>query len=472
VIDAFASALSVARAIRGREVSPVEVADFYLARIDRLDPTLNAFCYRDDERVQAWARQAEDQVARSLPEDLPPFCGVPLPIKDLAAVEGWPTTYGSRGASGQPNVASDPVVQRLCDAGFIPLGMTNSPELGTVGVTESLAHGATRNPWNPEFTPGGSSGGAGAAVAAGLAPAAHGSDGAGSLRIPASCCGLIGFKASRARIPNLVLSLEGFATAGAITRDVADTAALLDVLSVVDPLAWYAAPPSAVTFAQAAEREPRRLRIGVLTTPLLPLEVAPACLDAVEATARVLEALGHEIEEVTLPSFDADALLQMFGAIWCTGTAGAPVDVEKLEPLNATLRRTAKGVDSISYVQAVQGAQVFSRRLVSHVLRSTDVLLTPTMSIEPPAVGAVWAGADEDPMAPFYNGFPLGIFTLPWNVTGLPAASYPVYQAASGLPVGVQVVGGPWREDLVLQVGRQLEQAMPWAGRHAPLALP
>ncbi|HZB72266.1 MAG TPA: amidase, partial [Acidimicrobiales bacterium] len=178
-MDPFTPATELADAVRRREVSPVELAELYLGRIDKLDPELNAFCFRDDDRVLGWAREAEAAVTGGA-GDLPPFHGVPLPVKDLNRVEGWPTTYGSRGASTAPNTSTDLVVQRFIDAGFIPLGMTNSPEFGTVSFTESEAHGVTRNPWDPERTPGGSSGGAGAAVASGMAPIAHASDGGGS----------------------------------------------------------------------------------------------------------------------------------------------------------------------------------------------------------------------------------------------------------------------------------------------------
>src|SRR6476659_10150326 len=210
-MDAFTPAVEIAAAIRRKEISPVEVADLYLDRIEQFDGTLNAFCHRADDEVRAAPKRAADVVATSDTADLPPFYGVPLPIKDLNAVAGWPSTRGSRGTSWEPQTESDLVVERFVEAGFILLGMTNAPEFGTVSYTESDAHGVTRNPWNPDHTPGGSSGGAGAAVASGMAPIAHASDGGGSIRIPSSCCGLVGIKPSRNRITDWVETMTAAA---------------------------------------------------------------------------------------------------------------------------------------------------------------------------------------------------------------------------------------------------------------------
>ncbi len=468
-MDPFTPATELAEAVRRREVSPVELVELYLGRIDKLDGELNAFCFRDDDRVLGWAREAEAAAARG--GDLPPFLGVPLPIKDLNRVAGWPTTYGSRGASTAANTESDLVVQRFVGAGFVPLGMTNSPEFGTISYTESEAHGITRNPWDPSRTPGGSSGGAGAAVASGMAPIAHASDGGGSIRIPASCNGLVGLKPSRNRVPNGVNELEGFATSGVLTRTVAETAAVLDVIGQPDLLGWYNAPPPGRPWSHAAAEEPGRLRIGFTTTPPVDVPVDESCVDAVRQAAERLVAMGHDVQEVDLSMPDADAFVEAFGVVWNTGSAGTPLeDWEAIEPLNAALRRAGQSADSISYVEAVRSTQLLGRPLMATLVEGLDVLVTPTMAVEPPPCGSVWEGADVEPMLALMNCFPMAVFTSVWNVTGLPALSLPLHQAPSGLPVGVQLVAGPWREDVLLQLGTALEQAMPWRDRRPALA--
>jgi amidase len=470
-MDAFTPALDLAAAVRRKEVSPVELVDLYLERVDRLDPTLNAFCHRADDEVRRAAVRSADAVAATPTDELPPFQGVPLPIKDLNRVAGWPTTYGSLGASGAPNTESDPVVERFVEAGFVLLGMTNAPEFGTISYTESRAHGVTRNPWDPDHTPGGSSGGAGAAVAAAMAPIAHASDGGGSIRIPASCNGLVGLKPSRNRVPNGVNELEGFATSGVLTRTVADTAAALDVIGRPDPLCWYNAPPPERSWADLAARRPERLRVAYTTSPPVEVAVDRACLDAVDATVRALASLGHEVDEAKLELPAEELFVEAFGSVWNVGSAGVPLaDWNAIEPLNAQLRRQARAADSLAYAEAVLTTQVLSRRLVAQFGDRFDVLLTPTMAVEPPRCGSVWEGTDADPLMAMLNCFPMGIFTSLWNVTGLPALSLPVHQAPSGLPVGVQLVAGPWQEATLLAVGTQLEAALPWHDRRPPLA--
>src|ERR687893_2468297 len=308
-MDPFTPATELASAVRRREVSPVELAELYLGRIDKLDPELNAFTFPDDDRVLGWARDAEAAVTGGGSGELPPFHRVPLPIKDLNRVEGWPTTYGSRGASAAPNTATDLVVQRFIDAGFVPLGMTNSPEFGTISFTESEAHGVTRNPWDPERTPGGSSGGAGAAVASGMVPLAHGSDGGGSIRIPAACCGLVGLKPTRGRIsrgPDLGDDL--LVQDGTLTRTVADTAEMLDILSgyEVGDTTW--APPPSRPFVEAAGSDPGKLRIGYTTASPIEAALDPECGRAVTDAAQLLAELGHEVDETPAPWDQQDAM--------------------------------------------------------------------------------------------------------------------------------------------------------------------
>src|SRR4051812_34895062 len=242
--DPFASALDLAAAIRARELSPVEALDHCLAEVDRLNPTVNAVVWRDDEAARAAAQAAQDALADANAV-LPPFHGVPIPIKDLTPVEGWPVTFGSNAAPEGPSAESELVIDAFTAAGFVLACRTNTPEFGPITSAENVRYGATRNPWDPSRSPGGSSGGAGAAVAAGMFPVAHANDGGGSIRIPASCCGLVGLKPSRGRVPRLVQSWQGGVVEGVECRTVADSAATLDAMSGPDRLAWYNAPAPA-----------------------------------------------------------------------------------------------------------------------------------------------------------------------------------------------------------------------------------
>lgn len=469
-IDPFTPAVELAAAVRRKEVSPVEVAECYLARMDELDPRLNAFCHRADHDVRKAASAAADAVVRAASaEDLPPFHGVPLPIKDLVDVAGWPTTHGSAGADRAPAAASDPIVRRFVDAGFVLLGKTTTSEFGTVSFTESEALGISRNPWDPDRTPGGSSSGAGVAVASGMAPLAHAADGGGSIRVPASCTGLVGLKPTRGRVTNATVDSEGLATHGVLTRSVADSAAALDVLARHDPAAWWSPPTPSRSFTDAlTTAPPRGLRIGVLVDPPLDgLNVDPACAAAVDTTLRTLESVGHHLVDVPLPLPGTDELVTAFTTIWNVGGAGvALADPDRVEPHNRALREAARALDSWAYAEGVQRTQHLSRRIVEAFVSGYDLLVTPTMSCLPPPVGFWRTGAADDPMTPLLKSYPLAVFTSLFNVTGQPAISVPVHHdAATGLPVGVQLVAAPWREDLLLQVSRTLELAHPWIDR-------
>ncbi|MBB4684081.1 amidase [Amycolatopsis jiangsuensis] len=476
-IDPYTCAVDLAAAIRGKEVSPVEVVQACLERINELDPQLNAFCHRADDEVRAAAAAAEDAVVRAgSPDELPPFHGVPLPIKDLADVAGWPTTYGSAGADRRPKSTSDPVVRRFVDAGFLLLGKTTTSEFGAVSFTESEALGITRNPWDPHRTPGGSSSGAAVAVASGMAPLAHAADGGGSIRVPASCTGLVGLKPTRGRVTNAVVEVEGFGTHGVLTRSVEDTAAVLDVLARHDPGAWWSPPTPAVSFASALTREvPKHLRVGVLTEPLLDgVTVDPACTAAVHEVLRALEAAGYHHVDRPLPLPSPDELLSSFMKVWAVASAGTPVaEPDRVEPHNLRQREAAKAVDSWAYVESVQRTQQLSRRIVESFVEGFDLLVTPTMACLPPRVGAWRAGPGQDPLAAVVASHPMAVFTSLFNVTGQPAISVPVrHDAGTGLPVGVQLVAAPWREDLLLQVAGMLEREYRWTQRRAPAGRP
>jgi amidase len=469
-IDPFTPAVELAAAIRRKEVSPVEVADCYLDRIDRLDPRLNAFCHLAEDEVRKAASAAADAVMRAVAtEELPPFHGVPLPIKDLVDVAGWPTTHGSAGASTAPAPNSDPVVRRFVDAGFVLLGKTATPEFAAVPFTESDALGISCNPWDPDRTPGGSSGGAGVAVAAGLAPIAHATDGGGSIRIPASCTGLVGLKPTRGLVTNVTIELEGLAASGVLSRTVTDTAAALDVLARHDPGAWWSPPNPARSLADATTMSPPAgLRIAVLAhSPVDGIDVDPACTAAVDTTVAALESAGHFVVDAPLPLPPADELIGAFTTIWNIGGAGIPLaNPDRIEPHNRAQRDAARATDSWAYAEGVRKAQRLSRRIIDGFLASCDLLVTPTMACLPPPVGAWRAGTDENPLMALLNSYPMAVFTSLFNITGQPAISLPVHHdQATGLPVGVQIVAAPWREDLLLQVSRTLELTHPWNDR-------
>lgn len=473
-IDAFTPAADLAAAVRQKKVSPTELAELYLDRIERFDGELNAFCHRADDEVRAAAKVATDEVATRRAEELAPFHGVPLPIKDLNDVAGWPTTSGSNATDHSPASAHHPVVQRFVDAGFVLLGKTAAPEFGTISFTESDLHGVTRNPWDTGRTPGGSSGGAGAAVAAGLAPVAHGSDGGGSIRIPASCNGLVGLKATRGRITNDRIDLEGLSTSGVLARTVADLAAGIDALSRHDPAAWWSPPTPATRLADVVDQTPPTgLRVGSMhTAPDDLVPVDPGCASAVDLALMHLSLHGHHPTD-RAPAFPSpDELITAFGTIWNANGAGYDADPERMEPLNRVLHDAARAVDSWAYIEAVATTQKLSRRIVEAFVTDLDLMVTPTMACLPPAVGAWREGMDVDPMMGMFNCFPMGIFTSIFNVTGLPAISVPIHHdETTGLPVGVQIAAAPWREDLLVQVARQLEQSLPWIDRR-PAAFP
>jgi amidase len=473
-MDPFLSALDLAAAIRAKRVSPVEVVDAYLARIDRLDPALNAVTWRRDDAVRAEARAAEQALMRN--EATGPFFGVPLPVKDLTFVTGWPITFGSRAGLNHVAGFTSTVIQRYIDAGFLLLCRTNTPEFGIMCVTENHAWGATRNPWDVRRTPGGSSGGAAAAVAAGLAPVAHASDGGGSIRIPASCCGLGGLKPSRGRVssgPFVSDVLNGGAVEGCVSRTVADSAAIYDVLGAADDHAWYNAPRFERPLRDEVGRPPGRLRIAWSTTPPTGGSVDPACTDAVARTARLLEDLGHDVFEGAPSWPDPTDAIDTFLTLWNTNIAYWPIDDwDAVEPLSAAMRARAQTIDSLTYVRAIAMLQIYSRAILGAWGRDFDMLLTPTIATEPPLIGALYEGTNGDPMAPLMRAVDVASFTALVNVTGQPAISLPLHWTPAGMPIGVQIIGRPWGEAELIRVASQLETAAPWAARRPPLATP
>ena len=466
----YRSALSLAAAIKAREVSPVELLEATLHRADEVNDRLNALIWRNDDEALAAAKRAEEAVVHSDAEELPPFHGIPIPIKDLTEVAGWPVTFGSWAAPSGNSAESELVVEAFRKAGFVLTGRTNTPEFGAVTVTENLRYGISRNPWDLARSPGGSSGGAGAATAAGIFSAAHGNDGAGSIRIPASCCGLVGLKVSRGRVPSRYRPWEGGAVQGVVTRDVADTAAILDVICGPDNGQWYNAPAPERPFLAEAGAAPGRLRIGWVDEAPFGLPVDPVCAEAAAAAATALKQLGHHLEHTSfeVPDEFVDAFFQVAN---CGLADYEGVDWERAEPHIKANRAAALSVDSLTYVASVHLLQSLSRRLVSRWGQELDILLSPTMAIEPPVAGEILAAVHETGPG---GGPPLPVFQMAvmasgFNITGQPAISLPTHVSAGGLPIGVQLVAGPWQEALLLRVATQLETALPWDGRRPVL---
>lgn len=470
-MNTFTSAIDLAAAIRRRELSPVEVLDFCLDQVDRLNPLLNAVIWRNDDEARKEAARVVELVAGGTGE-LPPFAGVPLPIKDLTYVAGWPATYGSAATTDEPAAEDDLVVSALRKAGFVLTGRTNAPELGPLPVSENDRYGITRNPWNTDRTPGGSSGGAAAAVASGMFPLAHANDGGGSIRIPASCCGLVGLKASRARVPAEVPGWMGASVEGVITRTVADAAAVLDQISGPDPLAWYNAPVPDRAFISEVGADPGRLRVGLLSRAPLDLAVEPVVRDGVTRTGRLLEELGHRVEHLDFELFPIEGLAAFFNVVNSGYADYDDVDFTKVEPHNVHGYGAAQGIDSITFVRAMRELQRISRKNVARWGRDFDLLVTPTMAIRPPEAGLILRALHANPADTPSEVLSMAAFTAAFNVSGQPAVSLPLHHDEEDLPIGVQLVGGPWQESVLIRVAAQLELAAPWVDRHPRLAAP
>lgn len=465
---AFRSALELSDLIKRREISPVEVVGAYLERVDKFDSTLNAFVtLLPDEALDA-ARAAEQEAGD---DDAPAFLGVPIPIKDLAETRGVKTTFSSRAYADYVPQEDSAVVRRLREAGFILIGKSNTSEFGTFPVTESELNGVCRTPWDTDLTSGGSSGGAGAAVAAGMAPVAQGSDGGGSIRIPASCCGIFGLKPARGRVsvgPQLGESWAGFSTSGPLARTVADAAALLDVMAGYELGDPYWAPPPERPFRAEVGVDPGRLRVGLVTEAATGVPVSPEVVAAAEDAARLLESLGHAVEPVDFSWIEGADVTSQFIKIVATTTAYHPgVDLSLVEPANRALAEAAQATPSLTYVEAVQSLQATTRRVLS-LFDDLDLLLTPTLALPPVAVG--WMFEPDDPWEQLVRAGMFVPFTPLANFTGLPAVSLPLHWNEKEIPIGVQLVGGPADEATLIRVSSQLEEARPWRDRRPPVS--
>lgn len=471
------SVLDLAAAIRRREVSVPEVTEHALNRAERLDAQVGAFITRTPELAMEQARDAQRQLDAAGQADVPPLLGVPCPIKDLTMVAGVPMTAGSAALADFVPEVDDGVVTRLREAGTVMIGKTNTPEFGMPCYTEPDIAPPARTPWDLTRIAGGSSGGAAAAVAAGIVPIAHGSDGGGSIRIPAAACGLVGLKPSRGRVSTGPHGVDGaaLATHGVLTRTVADTAAALDVLSRGWPGDSYRLEVPDGGFREASRRPPGSLVVGVLTDPIIApdTEVHPQALAAVRRAEELLTGMGHEIRSAPVP-FPAKEW-EPFRALWGVMAASAPLPPEaeeNLVPLTRWLRESGAGVSGLSYAAAITAGQQLTRTAAA-AWADFDVILTPSLAAPPPPIGQL--RNDADPAADFEAQMAFTPWTSTWNILGWPAMSLPLHWAApadgaSVLPFGV-TIGAPriGSEGLLLSLGAALEAADPWTDRRPPV---
>lgn len=454
----FLSASDLARRIRRREVSPVEVVSAVLDRIERLDPRLNAFCTRMDRQARADAQRAEDAVLRS--EDLGPLHGVPVSVKDNIYVKDCRTTFGSKLLESDVTLFDAPLVERLRAAGAILIGRTNSPEFGWKGVTDNRVFGTTRNPWNLDLTPGGSSGGAAAAVASGLGPIGIGTDGGGSLRIPASFCGLVGHKPSFGRVPTWPgVSVGNLRHLGGITRTVTDTALLLNVIAGPDERDAGSLPAEKVDYVSELTRGSDGARIAV-SPDLGYATLHPDVAAHFENGVRALDETGAVVERVELDWTDPYECWKVFfyGAAASRLGRGITEHGGLLDPGLRKAVEAAVQLSGLDFSDALIARDEFWQR-VRTLFESYDLLVTPTLAVPPFPV-------DQDNAEPL-TAEPQGElqwtqFTYPFNLTGQPAVSVPCGWTESGLPIGMQIVGRRFDDATVLRAARAFEMARPW----------
>jgi amidase len=470
---AFLDATALAQRIRDKELSPRDAVDAAIARIEKLNPELNAVIHPLFQKARAAVE------ADALPEG--PFRGVPFLLKDLDGYSaGDPWHGGMRFLRDLGYVADHDSYQftKLRESGLVVVGKTNTPELGLAITTEPEAYGPSRNPWNPEHSTGGSSGGSAAAVASGMVPAAHAGDGGGSIRIPASECGLVGLKPSRGRVsmgPDYGEQWHGFVCEHAVTRSVRDSARLLDVAAGAMPGDPYVAPPPVRPFADEVESDPGRLRVGLCAVRPDGEPLHPDCAEAVEATGRAFESLGHDVELSHPRALEEieefRAHFAPLVASWTATTldlmaalAGRSIGAADVEPGSWSLAELGRQIGAPQYIASTLWIEGFTRRMASWWADGFDLLVTPTLGEPPPPLGYL-KDDPEDPSRALRRLLGLMIFTPQFNATGQPAISLPLHWSPDGLPVGVQIVAAYAREDLLFRVAGQLERAVPWSDR-------
>ncbi|WP_225028836.1 amidase [Xinfangfangia pollutisoli] len=461
------------------EVTPDELLDAALAAVEARNPAINAVVL-----VQEGVARAA--IKAGLPPG--PFRGVPFLLKDLGVeAKDFPAHNGSRLLADTIYPGDSAIFSRIKATGVVTFGRTTSPEGGIGAATESAVYGGpTRNPWNTDHTSGGSSGGAGAAVAAGIVSIAHGSDGGGSVRIPASSCGLFGFKPTRARLPDGPYAGEGWAGMaidGFLTRSVRDTAVMLDACAGADPGAPYWAPPLDQGHAQAISRPPRRLRVALCDTTFTGEAIDPEVRAAVLDTAKLLESLGHEVTPA-LPRADVRGMMRAWTDIVAVGTAlgirhaldGRPLSDALVEGVSRGACAHAETLHPTRYLEAVGKIHAFGREMARFFASETgpghDILLSATLA-EPPAKVGRFSHATEDYVA-FRTG-PGGIFAYSpfcavFNASGQPAASLPLGWSKSGLPIGIHLAAPFGADETLISLCAELERAVPWALKRAPIA--
>jgi amidase len=468
----FMDATGQAELVRKREVKAIELVDAAIERVERLNPTLNAV-------VTPMYEQARAAAKAKLPEG--PFTGVPFLLKDLlASYNGVRMTSGSAFQRDFVPDHDSELVVRQKRAGLVIIGKTNTPEFGILPTTEPRLFGACRNPWDTSRTTGGSSGGSAAAVAAGIVPMAHGNDGGGSIRIPASCCGIFGLKPTRGRNslgPDFGDIFSGLVVEHALTRSVRDSAALLDATSGPGTGDPYYAPPPERPFQQEVGKEPGRLRIAFFTETVDGFPVHQDCIDAVHNVAKLCAELGHEVVEFR-PKLSGEMITESFIKIWaagCTWTidaaallSGRTPTPEDFEILTWALYEMGKQYNASAYLTAVAALQLVSREIAGY-FNEYDVWLTPTLG-EPPVPLGTFDSPPDNPLQGLFRSAAYVPFTPLCNFTGQPAMSVPLYWNSQGLPVGTHFIGRYGDEATLFRLAAQLEAARPWANRRPPVS--
>ena len=465
---ATADATEMAAWVAAGKVSPGELLDLALAAVERLNPVLNAVVLMQEDVARA-------SIAEGLP--VGPFRGVPFLIKDLGCeARDFPSHNGSRLFANTRYSYDSAIFERMRATGVVTFGRTTSPEGGIGAATEAAVYGGpTRNPWALDHTSGGSSGGSGAAVAAGIVPFAHGSDGGGSVRIPASSCGLFGFKPTRARLPDGPASGEGWAGMsidGFLTRSVRDTAVMLDACMGADPGAPYVAPPLERSHADAISRPPRRLRVALCDTTLTGEPIHGEVAEVVRAAGRLMEGLGHHVEPGR-PKADVGMMMRAWTDIVAVGTAlsvrsglkGRELTGDLVEGVGRGAVAYAESLSPLRYLQAVGEIHAFGRQMAGYFAEGPDILLSATLA-EPPALVGRFSHASEDYLA--YRLGPDGVFNYSpfcaiFNASGQPAASVPLGMSQDKLPIGIHLAAGYGRDEELIALCAELERAQPWA---------
>jgi len=461
--------------VRSKQITASELVDMAIAAVERVNPRINAVIHPRFERARNEAKAGRSGS----------FAGVPIVVKDLnCQIKGEPYHLGTRFLKNRGFVATEDsyLYERLCRAGFVAIGRTNTPEFGSTITTEPLAYGPARNPWNTDHSTGGSSGGSAATVAAGCVAVAHANDGGGSIRIPASECGLVGLKPSKGRVslgPAIGESWIGGVVEGCVTRSVRDTAAVMDVLSGYESGDPNTPPPPSRPYANEVGAPVGKLRIGLLSGPLLPGGLDhPEARESVVATGRLMEGLGHDVEIAHPAALNEAEFGDMFLVVVIAHIAndvaalekafGVTLTTDDIEPGNHLLAQFGAATNVVAYLSAVSWMHAWTRRVVSWWLprdgsRGFDVLVTPTLAGPPPRIGELSGDDSTEKIREIMQ------YTAQFNMTGQPGISLPLHMSKDGLPMGVQFVGAPYREDVLIRLASQIESAAPWSSRRPSL---